>query len=210
MVQVTPLFIQNLFIRNNRSVTQICKLNAFIKAKWLIHSLYEYHQVDPIVVSFSGGEVGMVSVLMLIKANIVEQQEKIRCKYSLKIDRGFQKFLDRVEYSEKSILRYEGIYGRGFISARGLAVRGHVSLGVAGAAAVYALNALAPQVSALKAFLKVAATCNDLHELQASTVDARDETGGHVSQVDFEAISQGCRKLESILFFCQTMTNTTG
>ncbi|CAI8588628.1 unnamed protein product [Vicia faba] len=77
------------------------------------------------------------------------------------------------------------------------------------AAAVYALNALAPQVSALKAFLKVAATCNDLHELQASTVDARDETGGHVSQVDFEAISQGCRKLESILFFCQTMTNTT-
>ncbi|KAI5382486.1 phosphomethylethanolamine N-methyltransferase [Lathyrus oleraceus] len=35
-------------------------------------------------------------------------------------DRGFQKFLDRVEYSEKSILRYEHVYGRGFISAGGL------------------------------------------------------------------------------------------
>ncbi|XP_027341970.1 phosphoethanolamine N-methyltransferase-like isoform X2 [Abrus precatorius] len=35
-------------------------------------------------------------------------------------DRGFQKFLDRVEYSHKSILRYEGIYGPGFVSTGGL------------------------------------------------------------------------------------------
>ncbi|PNX86071.1 phosphoethanolamine N-methyltransferase-like protein, partial [Trifolium pratense] len=35
-------------------------------------------------------------------------------------DRGFQKFLDKVEYSEKSILRYERVYGQGFISTGGL------------------------------------------------------------------------------------------
>lgn len=35
-------------------------------------------------------------------------------------DRGFQKFLDRVEYSEKSILRYEWVYGQGFVSTGGL------------------------------------------------------------------------------------------
>ncbi|GAU12796.1 hypothetical protein TSUD_72820 [Trifolium subterraneum] len=35
-------------------------------------------------------------------------------------DRGFQKFLDKVEYSERSILRYERVYGQGFISTGGL------------------------------------------------------------------------------------------
>ncbi|KAK7358123.1 hypothetical protein VNO77_00044 [Canavalia gladiata] len=35
-------------------------------------------------------------------------------------DRGFQQFLDRVEYSHKSILRYEQIYGPGFVSTGGL------------------------------------------------------------------------------------------
>ncbi|CAI8585662.1 unnamed protein product [Vicia faba] len=53
----------------------------------------------------------------------------------------------------------------------------------------------------------VAATCNDLRELRVFPVDAREEAEGPVSQVGFEAISMGCRKLESILFFCQTMTN---
>ena len=38
-------------------------------------------QVDPIVASFSGGAVGVISALMLIEANNVEQQEKKRCKY---------------------------------------------------------------------------------------------------------------------------------
>nr|KJB62081.1 hypothetical protein B456_009G400100 [Gossypium raimondii] len=37
--------------------------------------------VDPIVASFSGGAVGVISALMLIEANNVEQQEKKRCKY---------------------------------------------------------------------------------------------------------------------------------
>lgn len=41
----------------------------------------EFSQVDPIVASFSGGAVGVISALMLIEANNVEQQEKKRCKY---------------------------------------------------------------------------------------------------------------------------------
>ncbi|KAG2411176.1 Phosphomethylethanolamine N-methyltransferase [Vigna angularis] len=35
-------------------------------------------------------------------------------------DRGFQRFLDGVEYSHKSILRYEQMYGPGFVSTGGL------------------------------------------------------------------------------------------
>ncbi|KAI0527056.1 hypothetical protein KFK09_002652 [Dendrobium nobile] len=38
-------------------------------------------QVDPIISSFSGGAVGVISALMLIEANNVEQQQKKRCKY---------------------------------------------------------------------------------------------------------------------------------
>jgi hypothetical protein len=38
-------------------------------------------QVDPIVASFSGGAVGVISALMILEANNVEQQEKKRCKY---------------------------------------------------------------------------------------------------------------------------------
>ncbi|KAL2342337.1 hypothetical protein Fmac_003622 [Flemingia macrophylla] len=36
-------------------------------------------------------------------------------------DKGFQRFLDSVEYSHKSILRYEQMYGQGFVSTGGLA-----------------------------------------------------------------------------------------
>ncbi|KAG8374075.1 hypothetical protein BUALT_Bualt11G0093100 [Buddleja alternifolia] len=38
-------------------------------------------QVDPIVASFSGGAVGVITSLMLLEINNVEQQEKKRCKY---------------------------------------------------------------------------------------------------------------------------------
>ncbi|KZV21429.1 hypothetical protein F511_25657 [Dorcoceras hygrometricum] len=38
-------------------------------------------QVDPIVASFSGGAVGVISALMLLEINNVERQEKQRCKY---------------------------------------------------------------------------------------------------------------------------------
>lgn len=48
-----------------------------------LHLPLQLSQVDPIVASFSGGAVGVISVLMLIEANNVEQQEKTRCKYCL-------------------------------------------------------------------------------------------------------------------------------
>lgn len=40
-----------------------------------------FSQVDPIVASFAGGAVGVISALMLIEVNNVEQQEKKRCRY---------------------------------------------------------------------------------------------------------------------------------
>ncbi|KAI8548355.1 hypothetical protein RHMOL_Rhmol07G0267500 [Rhododendron molle] len=53
----------------------------------------------------------------------------------------------------------------------------------------------------------VAATCKDLRELRVFPVDAREDSEGPVSDVGFRAISEGCRKLQSILYFCQRMTN---
>lgn len=46
-----------------------------------MHLPLQLSQVDPIVASFSGGAVGVISALMLVEANNVEQQEKKRCKY---------------------------------------------------------------------------------------------------------------------------------
>ncbi|KAJ0976703.1 hypothetical protein J5N97_012177 [Dioscorea zingiberensis] len=46
-----------------------------------MHLPMQLSQVDPIVASFSGGAVGVISALMLLEANNVEQQEKKRCKY---------------------------------------------------------------------------------------------------------------------------------
>lgn len=46
-----------------------------------MHLPLQLSQVDPIVASFSGGAVGVISTLMLIEANNVERQEKKRCKY---------------------------------------------------------------------------------------------------------------------------------
>lgn len=53
----------------------------------------------------------------------------------------------------------------------------------------------------------VAATCKDLRELRVFPIDAREDSEGPVSEVGLQAISEGCRKLESILYFCQRMTN---
>jgi len=53
----------------------------------------------------------------------------------------------------------------------------------------------------------VAETCKDLRELRVFPLHAREGLEGPVSEVGFEAISQGCRKLQSILFFCTRMTN---
>ncbi|CAI8600086.1 unnamed protein product [Vicia faba] len=54
----------------------------------------------------------------------------------------------------------------------------------------------------VEGLLAVVATCNDLRELRVFTVDVREEAEGPVSQVGLEAISRGCRKFESKLFFC--------
>ncbi|XP_022735980.1 transport inhibitor response 1-like protein [Durio zibethinus] len=53
----------------------------------------------------------------------------------------------------------------------------------------------------------VAATCKELRELRVFPVDAREDSDGPVSEVGLQAISEGCRKLQSILYFCQRMTN---
>ncbi|KAH9626496.1 hypothetical protein KSS87_020198 [Heliosperma pusillum] len=53
----------------------------------------------------------------------------------------------------------------------------------------------------------VAATCNDLQELRVFPIDAREDSEGFVSEIGLLAISEGCRKLRSILYFCQMMTN---
>ncbi|KAL0454564.1 UNVERIFIED_CONTAM: protein ORANGE-LIKE, chloroplastic, partial [Sesamum latifolium] len=46
-----------------------------------MHLSMQLIQVDPIVASFAGGVVGVISALMLLEINNVEQQEKKRCKY---------------------------------------------------------------------------------------------------------------------------------
>ncbi|KAF5456038.1 hypothetical protein F2P56_025553 [Juglans regia] len=53
----------------------------------------------------------------------------------------------------------------------------------------------------------VSSTCKDLRELRVFPFDAREDNEGPVSDVGLQAISEGCRKLQSILYFCQHMTN---
>ncbi|XP_059631276.1 transport inhibitor response 1-like protein [Cornus florida] len=53
----------------------------------------------------------------------------------------------------------------------------------------------------------VAATCKDLRELRVFPIDVSEDSDGPVSEVGLLAISEGCRKLQSILYFCQRMTN---
>ncbi|KAI3504970.1 hypothetical protein L1887_26796 [Cichorium endivia] len=53
----------------------------------------------------------------------------------------------------------------------------------------------------------VAETCKDLRELRVFPFDASENTVGPVSEVGLLAISLGCPKLRSILYFCQQMTN---
>lgn len=44
-------------------------------------------------------------------------------KTSSTSDRGFQRFLDNVQYKSSGILRYERIFGEGFVSTGGLGMR---------------------------------------------------------------------------------------
>ncbi|KAJ4767662.1 Transport inhibitor response 1-like protein [Rhynchospora pubera] len=53
----------------------------------------------------------------------------------------------------------------------------------------------------------VATTCRDLRELRVFPQDPSEESEGFVSDLGLIYISEGCRKLRSILYFCQLMTN---
>nr|XP_016501309.1 PREDICTED: uncharacterized protein LOC107819685 isoform X2 [Nicotiana tabacum] len=48
-----------------------------------MHLPMQLSQVDPIVASFSGGAVRVISALMVVEINNVKQQEHKRCKYCL-------------------------------------------------------------------------------------------------------------------------------
>ncbi|GAB2276338.1 hypothetical protein Dimus_011068 [Dionaea muscipula] len=48
-----------------------------------MHLPMQLSQVDPIVASFSGGAVGVISALMVVEVNNVKLQEQKRCKYCL-------------------------------------------------------------------------------------------------------------------------------
>ncbi|KAL8159879.1 hypothetical protein V2J09_001416 [Rumex salicifolius] len=48
-----------------------------------MHLPMQLSDVDPIVASFSGGAVGVISALMVVEINNVKQQELKRCKYCL-------------------------------------------------------------------------------------------------------------------------------
>ncbi|GAV73386.1 hypothetical protein CFOL_v3_16872 [Cephalotus follicularis] len=48
-----------------------------------MHLPMQLSEVDPIVASFSGGAVGVISALMVVEVNNVKQQEHKRCKYCL-------------------------------------------------------------------------------------------------------------------------------
>ncbi|KVH98837.1 F-box domain, cyclin-like protein [Cynara cardunculus var. scolymus] len=53
----------------------------------------------------------------------------------------------------------------------------------------------------------VADSCKDLRELRIFPIDGSENIEGPVSEVGLLAISIGCRKLQSVLYFCQQMTN---
>ncbi|KAG5612729.1 hypothetical protein H5410_024010 [Solanum commersonii] len=53
----------------------------------------------------------------------------------------------------------------------------------------------------------IAATCKDLREIRVFPIEAREDADAPVSEVGLLAISEGCSKLKSILYFCQRMTN---
>ncbi|XP_076890348.1 transport inhibitor response 1-like protein [Bidens hawaiensis] len=53
----------------------------------------------------------------------------------------------------------------------------------------------------------VANACTDLRELRVFPTDPSENAEGPVSETGLLAVSLGCRKLQSILYFCQQMTN---
>lgn len=54
---------------------------------------------------------------------------------------------------------------------------------------------------------EVASTCKELQELRVFPTDMEGEGGGSVSEEGIVAISRGCPKLTSVLYFCGRITN---
>ena len=81
------------FIRNVNLPMQLryfMKCNFILNVNSVANSIFasisfflnlNFSQVDPIVASFSGGAVGVISALMFVEASNVGKQEKKRCKY---------------------------------------------------------------------------------------------------------------------------------
>lgn len=81
-----------LFIASGNFPKAVCCLlqggislmsNTLFVSSLIFWLLSKCSQVDPIVASFSGGAVGVISALMVVEINNVKQQEKKRCKYCL-------------------------------------------------------------------------------------------------------------------------------
>lgn len=67
-----------------RSMAIMLNCSYHCKSKFMSRfPLTKCSQVDPIVASFSGGAVGVISALMVVEVNNVKQQEHKRCKYCL-------------------------------------------------------------------------------------------------------------------------------
>lgn len=64
-----------MFIHNDEIFIMVINFKSCFIAK--------RSDVDPIVASFSGGAVGVISALMVVEINNVKQQEHKRCKYCL-------------------------------------------------------------------------------------------------------------------------------
>ncbi|KAJ8435312.1 hypothetical protein Cgig2_026404 [Carnegiea gigantea] len=61
-----------------------CMMVVLVAGNGVYVVLYKLQcQVDPIVASFSGGAVGVISALMVVEINNVKQQEQKRCQYCL-------------------------------------------------------------------------------------------------------------------------------
>lgn len=70
-------FSTKVFLLQNKDPVQF-SLEQMLPKVFL---LLLFSQVDPIVASFSGGTVGVISALMVLETNNVLLQEKKRCKY---------------------------------------------------------------------------------------------------------------------------------
>ena len=65
----------------DRSLHRLAAMGSVCNSHCLVLVWNVCSQVDPIVASFSGGAVGVISALMVVEINNVKQQEHKRCKY---------------------------------------------------------------------------------------------------------------------------------